>query len=101
MISPIKFDVLIDTTLKEEFKKVGVDVIEMEDLSFKVPLIWEGGAAKSIYCSPKTNRTVYVLERNTWLTDSYKNEVWQFDKDFTASEAVEFIKSYDKGRVKN
>lgn len=92
----LKYDVLDCATLSDVVSKKGVIVTEIEDLSGKVPHVGYGGASKSTYVSPKTGNTVYVLERNGWYAgDAYVNDVWQFDCDFTAEEANDFIKSED------
>lgn len=95
-MTPIKHTQLIDTTLGHELQKANVIVTEIEDLSGKVPHAAAGGAAKSSYVSPKSGRTIYILERNSVVPpDSYTNDVWQFDTDFTAEEAAQFLKDVD------
>lgn len=78
-----------------------VEVIELEDLSGKVPHVGFGGASKSSYVSPNTGKTIFVLERNnTYAADAYYNDVWQFDHDFTATEAADFIRAHDAEKRK-
>ena len=88
---------LLDCQTFTEAMRGKVEVIELEDLTGKVPHVGYGGASKSKYFSPKTDRWIYVLERNGWYAgDAYANDVWQFDNDFTADEARRFIEDWDR-----
>lgn len=91
----IKYNQLDSQTLSGALKGK-VTVTELEDLTGKVPHAGYGGAAKSVYVSPKTSKTIYVLERNGLSSpDSYTNDVWQFEADFTAAEAASFLTAID------
>lgn len=83
---------LDSTTFSQAIKSLGVEVIEVEDLSGKVPHVGFGGASKSYYISPKTGKKIYVLEQNgAYAADAYINRVWQFEEDFTVEEAYRFL----------
>lgn len=76
-----------------------VAVRELEDLTGKVPHVGYGGASKSSYVSPRTGKTIYVLERNgLYAPDAWSNDVWQFDQDFTPAEAAAFLAAVDAQR---
>lgn len=94
-MNPIKHTVL-DCETFDSFCAGKVDVKLVEDLCYKVPHGGYGGASKSSYAN-KTGKTILVLERNDWYSgDAYANDVWLFEEDFTADEAAEFIKDWDK-----
>lgn len=81
----------------EVARKQGVETRNEQDLCNKVPHVGFGGASRSEYTSPKTGKTIYVLERNGWYAgDAYQNDVWQFDTDFTTEQAAEFIAAHDR-----
>ena len=89
----IKFNE-IDCSLAEALRGK-IDVVEVEDLSGKVPHVGYGGAAKSKYVSP-SGKTIYVLERNgMYAADGYANRVWQFEEDFSTAQAEAFIALYE------
>lgn len=90
----LKNDVLDCMTYADAMRGVA-KVVELEDLSDRVPHVGVGGASKSSFISTKDSRTKYVLERNSWYGDGYSNEVWLFDRDFTVSEASAFLVSID------
>lgn len=95
MLMPVKYHCLDCSTFKGAVKGK-IEVTEIENLSCKIPHVGYGGGSKSKYVSPK-GQTIYVLERNNWYTgDAYINDVWQFDRDFTAEEADEFITQFDQ-----
>jgi len=55
-----------------------------------------GDTLKSSYTSPKSGRTIYVLERTAmYECDAYINDVYQFDADFSAVQARDFLTSID------
>lgn len=92
----IKFNELDCQTLADALKGK-VEVVELEDLSWKVPHVGYGGATKSMYVSPKSGKTVYVLERSgMYDADAFSTKVWQFDEDFTVEDAAEFLTQFDK-----
>ncbi len=68
-----------------------------------MPHVGCGGASKSKYISPRDGREIYVLERNgMYAADAYANDVWQFESDFSAGEADEFLARYDlRGRFEH
>lgn len=87
----IKHNQLDCQTLADALKGK-VEVIEIADLTGLVPHVGYGGASKSTYVSPKTGKTIYVLERNgMYASDAWGNEVWQFDSDFTTADAALFL----------
>jgi hypothetical protein len=93
----IKHHILHDETLADVFKTHGVKVMEIEDLSGRVPHVGAGGAWKSSYVSPKSGKTIYVLERQGCGDgESYVNHVWQFEADFTPDEARMFLEDWDE-----
>ena len=95
----IKHLELEDTTYAAAVKSI-VAVTELADLTGRVPHVGYGGAAKSCYVSPKTGKTIYVLERNGLIApDSYINDVWLFDSDFSDAEAAAFLAAIDKARI--
>lgn len=97
-MNPLKFAELDSQTFAEAVRDK-VDVVELEDLTGKVPHVGYGGALKSKYVSPKTGRTIYVLEQSgMYDIDAYINKVWQFDRDFTVEEAAEFLKRYEQSK---
>lgn len=82
-------------------ESVAIPVTELEDLSMNVPHVGYGGASKSCYISPNSGQTIYVLERNgTYAPDAWINDVWQFDRDFTAHDASDFLKAWDKNHAR-
>lgn len=93
---PLGHITLIDQTYAE-YLKGHVEVVELEDLTGLVPHVAYGGASKSVYFSPKSHKNVYVLERSGhFAADSYSNDVWFFDVDFTAVQARDFLERWDK-----
>lgn len=95
MIFEIKHSQLDCQTLADALRG-RVEVQEIQDLTGLVPHVGAGGASKSIYVSPKTGRTVYVLERNgMYAPDAYLNDVWQFADDFSVDEAREYLDMWD------
>jgi hypothetical protein len=96
----LSYQVLDCEILAGVLAKQGVKVTEVEDLSGKIPHTALGSAAKSTYFSPKSNRTVYVLEREQqYAADGFATDVWQFAEDFTAEEAAEFVRQYDAAKA--
>lgn len=88
----LKYHQLDCQTLTDALKEQNIVVTELVDLSSYVPHPAYGGACKSSYVSPRSGKTIYALERNAlYAPDAWLNEVWQFDEDFTASEAVQFL----------
>ncbi len=91
----IKYNQL-DCQMLADALKGKVTVTEIENLTGKVPHVGFGGASKSSYESPKTGKTIYVLERNgLYAPDAWINDVWQFDADFTIQEATNFLTTID------
>jgi hypothetical protein len=87
--------VVLDCQTYAEAVKDKVTVVELEDLTGKVPHVGYGGASKSSYSSPITGRTVYVLERNGSVApDAYVNDVWLFMDDFSAEDAAKFLSEW-------
>lgn len=87
---------ILDSMSFAEAVKGHVDVREELDISGFVPHAGFGGATKSSYVSPKTGKTVYVLERSgLYAPDAWTTHVWQFDADFTADEAAAFLSAQD------
>lgn len=77
-----------------------VDVVEVEDLTGKVPHVGFGGAVKSKYISPKSGKTIYVLEQSgMYAADAFVNRVWQFEEDFSVDDAIEFLRIYEKEKI--
>lgn len=92
----IKFDDVDCDTLANILRDKVV-MTNTVDISDAVPHCGYGGASKWSYLSPKTGKTIYVLERSqTYAPDAYHTEIWQFEQDFTAEEAARFIADYDK-----
>ncbi len=86
----------LDSTTFAEVMRGTVDVVEVEDLSQKVPHVGFGGASKSRYVSPTNGDMIFVLERNgMYSPDAYINDVWQFRQDFSASDAAKFLAEID------
>lgn len=91
---PLKYFELGCQTLTEAVRGK-VEVVELEDLTGKVPQMQE--ISKSMYVSSETHRNIYVLEqRDLFVPESYVTRVWQFDSDFTVEEAARFLKEYEK-----
>lgn len=95
----LKYDQFDCATLADMLRGE-IELIEVDDLSGKVQHVGFGGVAKSKYVSKNTGKTIYVLERNnTYAADAYTNDVWQFDADFSAAEADEFIRLHDSAKA--
>jgi hypothetical protein len=95
-MKPLKFFSLDCQTFADALKNK-INLVFLEDLSGKIPHVGYGGAGKSKYISPKSGKEIFVLEVNGWYdADAYINDVWQFEKDFTAEEATEFLKKWKK-----
>ena len=98
----LKYHQLDCQTLTEALKEQGIIVTEIVDLSNLVPHVAYGGACKSSYVSPRSGKIIYALERNAlYAPDAWLNDVWQFDEDFTISEAVRFLSQVDATKKEN
>jgi hypothetical protein len=94
VIRPIKHDRIDAASFAEVVAPIHVE--HVEDLCGKVPHVGYGGASKSKYVSPKSGRTIFVLERNgMYAPDAFSNEVWHFERDFTVADAATFLKNQD------
>ena len=97
-MKPLQTLVVTDYTFAEIARKQGIQTEELEDLTAKVPHAGFGGAEKSRYVSKKNGATLYVLERSSSIGDSYVNNIWIFDHDFTTAAAVEFLCEIDRSK---
>lgn len=89
-MTPIKYNQLDCCTLADTLKGKA-EVVELADLSGKVPHAAYGGASKSLY----TGQGIYVLERNgLYACDAWVNDVWQFNTDFSSAEAATFLSNF-------
>lgn len=93
MIKPIKSHIFDCSDLASELKRHGVTVEQVEDLTGKVWHVGAGGATKSTYVSPKSGKTIFVLETfGMYSADAYSCESYQFEEDFTVEQADEFLR---------
>lgn len=94
MIKPIKHHSFDCSDLAAELEKHGVTVERVEDLTGKVWHVGAGGATKSTYVSPKSGKTIFVLEKfGMYSADAYSCESYQFEEDFTVEQADEFLRA--------
>jgi hypothetical protein len=71
------------------------EVIEVEDLTGKIPHSRYGGACKSFYLN-KNKVKIYALERfESYGEENYYNDIFQFKEDFDVDSVNNFIKQYD------
>ena len=95
----VKYANLDSRSLSEVLATIGIQVVETQDLTGKVRHVGMGGAAKLKYVSPKTGRTIYILERSApYAPDAYYTESWQFREDFSAQEAQDFLEDHERNK---